>query len=136
MILRSLIFLSILVNSLESFMIPIQYRPDSIRIISRMSNIDKIHDYKKTNSTNKIPSSQPIEQISFDKICINLKTVIDVYITPENDMVLFHLNNKKKYLYIITNKEEHKMINKMLCFLPKSVKIMISSNRKMFSNNF
>lgn len=104
------------------------------RLMKLRNNIDRY--MKKDIPIEKGIQSNcgPIKKIEFDKIFINLFSIKQIYITPNEDRIVVVLTNNHKYVYYAYSDEDKEKIRQIIRVAPNCIKIIIVTDIRVFEN--
>jgi len=87
------------------------------------------------NSIKKSIYNNPIKQVDYEKILINLAIIKTVYISGDYDMVIVD-TGYNKYMYHIKTEKDKQKFNIIISVLPNTCKKFIISDKNIMIDNF
>jgi len=114
------------------------------RLKSIRDNITKYMDEKKpansTNTTQISPKSRynqnPIMQIDFDKLFLNMNQISQIFISSDYDRAVFYFLDGRRYIYYVKTTDDKELIEKIIRFISHSIKIKIICDKTLFTDKF
>jgi hypothetical protein len=143
MIIKHLIFILLILNFSDSFIYNqiINNKIKAKKIMCHNSNHNtnqylnnlnnnEIIDKNKNKNINKIERGiistyEPIKKGTFDIIFVNIFQINKIYISSNNDRLIFEYNSTKRNVYYINNQDEYNKINQLIKLIPHDIKFII-----------
>lgn len=124
-------------NRLEN--VPVKSNIDKLKSIQ--NNINKYIDEKKNVNEPKYIScyNNPIKKATFDKIFLNIQNIQTIYISNDCDRAIFVFLNAQRLVYYIHNKDEYKLIEKIINIASQSLqkfKVIVICNKDLMTDKF
>jgi len=111
------------------------------RLQSIRNNISKylVDVNKQKNSTNTHKSSyesNPIMPIDFDTLFLNINNIARIYLPSDYDRAVFYMSNNKRNVFFVKSKTDKELIEKLIKFIAKPVKIIVICDKSVFTDKF